>query len=293
MPPAGVQLSTEAPPLAEAKLAAPRARAGLVRRPRLEQALEAGADAALTLVAAPAGYGKTTAVRAWYESSGSALAWVTLDAGDNEPARLWAYVATAVDRVRNGLGRRALHRLRSPGTAIEAAIDEVMNGIAEYGQAFTLVLDDLQTVTDTDCLASLDYAIERLPATARVIVVTRADPALALSRLRGHGALAEVRASDLAFTASEARELLVDRAGLDLDEEQVGVLAETDRGLARRAVPRRALAAHGRGSRPRRPRIRWRPALRRGVPQPRGARGARRRPSRVLAPRGRARQLHG
>ncbi len=230
MPLAGVQLSTEAPPLAEAKLAAPRARAGLVRRPRLEQALEAGADAALTLVAAPAGYGKTTAVRAWYESSSSALAWVTLDAGDNEPARLWAYVATAVDRVRNGLGRRALHRLRSPGTAIEAAIDEVMNGIAEYGQAFTLVLDDLQTVTDTDCLASLDYAIERLPATARVIVVTRADPALALSRLRGHGALAEVRASDLAFTASEARELLVDRAGLDLDEEQVVVLLKRTEG---------------------------------------------------------------
>jgi LuxR family transcriptional regulator, maltose regulon positive regulatory protein len=230
VPLAGVQLSTEAPPLAEAKLAAPRVRAGLVRRPRLEQALEAGADAALTLVAAPAGYGKTTAVRAWYERSSSALAWVTLDAGDNEPARLWAYVATAVDRVRNGLGRRALHRLRSPGTAIEAAIDEVMNGIAEYGQAFTLVLDDLQAVTDTDCLASLDYAIERLPAKARVIVVTRADPALALSRLRGHGALAEVRASDLAFTASEARELLVDRSGLDLDEEQVGVLLKRTEG---------------------------------------------------------------
>src|SRR5580692_422140 len=89
----------------------PLARAGMVRRPRLEQVLETGAEAALTLVAAPAGYGKTTAVRAWYESSDSALAWVTLDAGDNEPARFWAYVATAVDRIRNGLGRRALHRL--------------------------------------------------------------------------------------------------------------------------------------------------------------------------------------
>ena len=225
-----MRLSTEAPPLAEAKLAAPRARAGLVRRPRLEQALETGADAALTLVAAPAGYGKTTAVRAWYESNGGALAWVTLDAGDNEPARLWAYVATAVDRVRNGLGRRALHRLRSPGTAIETAVDELMNGIADYGQAFTLVLDDLQTVTDLECLATLDYAVERLPATARVIVLTRADPALALPRLRGHGALAEVRASDLAFTASEARELLVDRAGLELDAEQVGVLLERTEG---------------------------------------------------------------
>jgi LuxR family maltose regulon positive regulatory protein len=230
VPPAGLRLSDELPPLAEAKLAAPRARAGMVRRPRLEQVLETGAEAALTLVAAPAGYGKTTAVRAWYESSDSALAWVTLDAGDNEPARFWAYVATAVDRIRNGLGRRALHRLRSPGMEIDAAIDEVMNGIADYGQAVTLVLDDLQTVTDRDCLASLDYAIGRLPANGRVIVLTRVDPALPLPRLRGRGALTEVRASDLAFTSPEARELLIDRSGLELDEEQVGILLKRTEG---------------------------------------------------------------
>lgn len=230
VPPVGLRLSDELPPLAEAKLAAPRARAGMVRRPRLEHVLETGVGAALTLVAAPAGYGKTTAVRAWYESSDSALAWVTLDAGDNEPARFWAYVATAVDRIRNGLGRRALHRLRSPGMAIDAAIDEVMNGIADYGQAVTLVLDDLQTVTDRDCLASLDYAIQRLPANARVIVLTRVDPALRLPRLRGRGALTEVRASDLAFTSPEARELLVDRSGLELDEEQVGILLKRTEG---------------------------------------------------------------
>ncbi len=137
---------------------------GMVRRPRLDQAFEAGAEAAMTLVAAPAGYGKTTAVRAWAEHNGSALAWVTLDAGDNEPARFWAYVATAVDRIRDGLGRRALHRLRAPGIGIEVAIDEVMNGIADFGRPFTLVLDDLQTVTGRECLASLGYAIERLPS---------------------------------------------------------------------------------------------------------------------------------
>src|SRR5437588_3968396 len=97
-----------------------------------------GAEAALTLVAAPAGYGKTTAVRAWCESSGSAVAWVTLDIGDNEPSRLWAYIATAVDRVRNGLGRRALNRLRMSGMGIEVAVDEIMNGIADFGRPFTL-----------------------------------------------------------------------------------------------------------------------------------------------------------
>jgi LuxR family transcriptional regulator, maltose regulon positive regulatory protein len=228
--PAGLRLTDQLPPLAEAKLAAPRQRRGLVPRPRLEHALEGGADAALTLVAAPAGYGKTTAVRAWAEHSGGALAWVTLDAGDNEPARLWTYVATAVDRIRNGLGRRAINRLRASATGVEVAVDEVMNGIAEFGQPFTLVLDDLQTVTDRECLASLDYAIERLPPSARLIVITRADPALGLARLRGRGALSEVRAADLAFTPTEARELLVDRAGLELDDEQIGILRKRTEG---------------------------------------------------------------
>jgi LuxR family transcriptional regulator, maltose regulon positive regulatory protein len=225
-----LRLIGELPLLAEAKLAAPRLRRGIVPRPRLEHDLGAGPDAALILVVAPAGYGKTTAVRAWAEHSGSALAWVTLDAGDNEPARLWTYVATAVDRIRNGLGRRALNRLRRSGFGVDVAIDEVMNGIAEFGRPFTLVLDDLQTVTDRECLASLDYAIERLPPNAWLIVVTRADPALELARLRGRAALAEVRAGDLAFTAAEARELLVDRAGLELDDEQIEVLRSRTEG---------------------------------------------------------------
>jgi LuxR family transcriptional regulator, maltose regulon positive regulatory protein len=222
--PAGFRLTDELPPLAEAKLAAPRLRRGLVARRRLEQDLEAGTESALTLVAAPAGYGKTTAVRAWAECSGSALAWVTLDAGDNESARLWAYVATAVDRIRNGLGRRALNRLRVSGRGVEVAVDEVMNGLAVFGSPVALVLDDLQTVTDADCLVTLDYAIERLPPNARLIAITRADPALELARLRGRGDLTEVRAGELAFTSVEARELLVDRAGLDLDDEQIEIL---------------------------------------------------------------------
>ena len=228
--PAGLTLTDEPLLLAEAKLAAPRQRAAIVRRPRLEQALERGADAPLTLVAAPPGYGKTTAVRAWSATSETALAWVTLDAGDNEPARFWTYVATAVDRMRNGLGRRALHRLRSHGLAIEVAIDEIMNAIADYRRAFTLVLDDLQTVTDHDCMVSLEYAIERLPVNARLIVLTRVDPALELARLRARGALTEVRASDLAFTAAEVRELLVDRAHLEFDDEQIGILLRRTEG---------------------------------------------------------------
>src|ERR1700754_4612449 len=92
------------PPLAEAKLLPPLARRGLVDRPRITASLDAGRDAALTLVSAPAGYGKTTAVRAWAGARVPALAWVTLDANDNDPVRLWTYVASAVARVRSDLG---------------------------------------------------------------------------------------------------------------------------------------------------------------------------------------------
>ena len=105
-----------------------------------------------------------------------------------------------------------------------------MNGIADFGSPFTIVLDDLQTVTDRDCLVSLDYAIERLPANARLIAITRADPALELARLRGRGDLTEVRIGELAFTYAEARELLVDRAGLQLDDEQITVLRNRTEG---------------------------------------------------------------
>jgi LuxR family transcriptional regulator, maltose regulon positive regulatory protein len=220
----------ELPPLAEAKLAAPRQRAGMVLRPNIMRALDAGADAALTLVAAPAGYGKTTAVRAWCASSETALAWVTLDAGDNDPARLWTYVATAVDRVRDGLGRRALHRLGVSGMPIETAVDELMNGIAAFGHELALVLDDFHTVTDGQCLASVEHSLERLPATARLIIITRVDPALELARLRAGGALVELRASDLSFTAAEARELLVARGGLQLEAEDIEVLLKRTEG---------------------------------------------------------------
>ena len=123
------------PPLVEAKLAAPRLRADLLPRPRITQALDAANRAALTLVSAPPGYGKTTAARAWCHGRQTPLAWVTLDSGDNDPVRLWTYLAPAVDRVRDGLGRRALQRLQAPGVAIESAIDELTNGIAARSKA--------------------------------------------------------------------------------------------------------------------------------------------------------------
>ena len=214
------------PPLVEAKLAVPSRRRGVVDRPRIMRALDAGRDAALMLVAAPAGYGKTTAVRAWCASLDATAAWVTLDAGDDDPVRLWRYVATAVDRVRSGLGRAALQRLGVAGSPVEVAVDELMNCVAALGSELVVVLDDLHAVTNEECLSSIDYALAHLPPNARVLVVARADPALRLAPLRAAGALVEVRVADLAFTAAEAHELLVVLGRLELGSEEIEALVE-------------------------------------------------------------------
>ena len=202
----------------------------MLQRPRISRALDGGDGTALALVSAPPGYGKTTAVRAWCDDRDAALAWVTLDSGDNDPVRLWRYLAESVDRVREGLGRGALQRLRVPGVAIEDAVDDLANGLAAYGDEIVIVIDDVHTVTEKECVSSLDYFIERLPSTARLVVITRTDPALKVARLRVSGGLAELRASDLAFTYAEAHGFLVGRRGVDLEAHELEVLLERTEG---------------------------------------------------------------
>jgi LuxR family maltose regulon positive regulatory protein len=217
-------------PLVEAKLAVPRVRHEVVNRPRIRQALDAGRAVSLTLVAAPAGYGKTTAVRAWCARRGVALAWVTLDDGDNDPVSLWRYVAMAVDRVRSGLGRGALRRLGVAGAPVEVAIDELMNGVGALGSELVVVLDDLDAVVSEESLASIDYALGRLPSSLHMVLLARVDPALRLARLRAADELVEVRGDELAFTPAEARELLVVLGRLELGAEEIDVLVERTEG---------------------------------------------------------------
>ena len=209
------------PPLAEAKLLAPRLPAGRVRRSRVLRTLDGDETARVALVAAPAGYGKTIAVRAWCESRHAAVGWVTLDVGDNDPVRLWTYVATAVDRLREGLGRGALHRLRSSGTEVEDAVDELLDGIRAFGRELIVVLDELEHVTAPDCLSSIDHAAARLPANARLVLVTRSDPSLRIARHRVAGTLVELRAEELAFTVEETAELLDRRGDAHLDPPEL------------------------------------------------------------------------
>jgi len=218
-------------PLLEAKLAKPRLRAGVIPRARLFDALDRLESSELTVITGPAGSGKTVLVSSWLAARPDlATAWANLDPSDDDPARLWTYVAYAVDRVRPGMARPALARLRTPRSNVQTAIDELLNGLVGYDGRVVIVLDDLHRVSSESCLRSLAYAVERLPPSSRMIVTTRSDPGRRLSRLRARGALGELRARDIAFTTKEARELVVERAGVAVTEEDIEALVERTEG---------------------------------------------------------------
>jgi len=207
----------------------PRIQPGMLRRERLLQMLGSDGGAALTVVNAPVGYGKTTLLRSWCSERPEAVAWITLDAADDDPARLWTHIATAVDRIGHGLGHGALTSLNARGAPIETTIDELMNGLVAYGRPLAIVLDDLHAVKSETSLRAIGHAIKRLPPNARMVVSTRSDPAISLARLRARGALTEVRARELAFTVEETRELML-REDIVLSSSSVELLAERTEG---------------------------------------------------------------
>jgi LuxR family maltose regulon positive regulatory protein len=218
-------------PLIEAKLAQPRIRGGVIPRARLFLALDRLENVELTMISGPVGSGKTVLVSSWLAGrSDLAPAWITLDSRDDDPFRFWTYVAHAVDRVRPGLARPALARLRMPRSHVEPAIDELLNGVAGYEGKVVIVLDDLHHVASERCLRLLAYAVERLPGATRIVATTRSDPGRRLSRLRARGALGELRAKDIAFNNEEAHELLVERSGIPVSEEDIALLLDRTEG---------------------------------------------------------------
>ena len=185
----------------------------------------------MTLLSAPAGSGKTVVVASWLDHRPDrAVAWVTLEVGDNEPVRLWTAVSTAVDRLRPGIARPALSLLGAPRCDVEAVIDELLNGLAGYDGNVVIVLDDLHHVHAAGGLSMLEYAVERLPRTTRVLATTRSDPAIRLGRLRARGELGELRARDLAFTPEELRVFLTSQGVTPLEPADVELLIQRTEG---------------------------------------------------------------
>ena len=217
--------------LVETKLYRPLPRGGLVSRPRLDRLLQQG-QPRLTLVSAPAGFGKTTLLAQWLsavEGTGVRVGWVSLDQDDREPGAFWAYVLTALERAVPAAGSAGLDLLGA-GQPPQVALTAALNELSVRPEEVLLVLDDYHLADSPDVAAGVAFLLKRLPPQVRLVLSTRADPVLPLARLRVAGDLCEVRAADLRFTDSEAARFLADATGYDLAAADVATLGARTEG---------------------------------------------------------------
>jgi LuxR family maltose regulon positive regulatory protein len=224
-------------PLLETKLFLPRPRRGLVPRPRLRERLHLGLASKLMLVSAPAGFGKTTLLVDWMATvSASAdgrtsAAWLSLDAGDNDPATFWTYVIAALGTVAPDIGTNALGLLREPQPPpIQVVLTTLLNDLGAMEVDVVLLLDDYHVIDSPEVQAGMEFLLDHLPPELHLVIASRADPALPLPRLRARGDLVEIRASDLRFTPDEAASYLNDSMGLQLTPGDVTALEERTEG---------------------------------------------------------------
>jgi LuxR family maltose regulon positive regulatory protein len=235
-------------PLLETKLHVPRGRRNLVARPRLAEQLSRGTESALTLVSAPAGFGKTTLVAEWLATApddGRSVAWLSLDARDNDPAAFWTYLVAALQAAEPALGAGARSLLQSLQSPVEAVVESLINDLSRLPNDIVLVLDDYHVVEAPDVQQGMAFLLDHLPPQAHLVIATRADPSLPLARLRARGELVEVRVADLRFTADEAAAYLSEVRGLDLTVGDVAALTGRTEGWIA-ALQLAALSLQGR-----------------------------------------------
>jgi len=209
------------------KLYIPQVRPNLVPRPRLVERLTDGLKRPLTVISAPAGFGKTTLLSELIASADSSLpvAWVSLDSRDNDPTRFGTYFLAALVTLEIGLGGDLLARLGSPQPPpLEAVFTELINQIAEAPDDFALVLDDYHLIIAEPIHAALTFLLNHLPPQMHLVIATRVVPPLPLAQLRARGQLTELRAGELRFTTDEAAAFLNQSMGLNLPVEAIAAL---------------------------------------------------------------------
>jgi LuxR family maltose regulon positive regulatory protein len=227
-------------PILATKLYIPPPRPTLVLRPRLIERLNEALHHKLTLISAPAGFGKTTLLSEWInqedERGGSIhpssfilhpskVAWFSLDKGDNDPARFLSYLVTALQTIAPHIGAWLLTALQSPQPpSAESLLTNLLNEIATIPDPFLFVLDDYHVIDAKAVDDALTFLLEHLPPQMRLVIATREDPNLPLARLRGRGQLAELRAADLRFTPAEAADFLNQVMGLSLSAGDIAAL---------------------------------------------------------------------
>ncbi len=221
-------------PLLETKLYIPGWRSGLVSRPRLIERLHEGAERKLTLVSAPAGFGKTTLLAEWLADTTAgerAAGWVSLDPTENEPALFWAYFIRALQKVRPAVGEHALSLLYSPQPPpIESVLTVLINEINATDSDFVLILDDYHLIAAAPIHGALAFLLDHLPPRMHLVLASRSDPPLPLPRLRARGELTELRAADLRFTPDEASAFLNQAMALELSASDMAKLERRTEG---------------------------------------------------------------
>jgi len=221
----------DAPVLLVTKLHPPSVLAQTIARERLFERLREGRGLKLSLVAGPAGFGKSTLLAAWREEETRErpVAWVTLDGGDNDAIMLWSHVIEALGRACPALAETIPAELVPAAPLLEVLLPRLVNALTEQGEV-VLVLDDFHRLTSAAARETLRWFVDYMPSTLQLVLATRADPALPLGALRAHGQLLELRADDLRFTAPEAHEFLNDRLGLGLAAGDVDLLVTRTEG---------------------------------------------------------------
>jgi LuxR family maltose regulon positive regulatory protein len=217
------------------KLHIPSIRAGIVSRDALVELLMRGRWGRLTLLNAPAGFGKTTLLAQWCAAASEegSFAWLSLDAADNDPVRFWTCVIDALDGLAPGTGVRAREALGAGPPALhDVAVPLLLNDLAELGRPLVLVLDDYHVIRDPRVHGSVELLVDHLPEGVHLAIATRSDPALPLGRLRARGELTELRAADLRLSGGEAAGLLRAALGVELDPADVTRLVNRTEGWA-------------------------------------------------------------
>ncbi|TVR68888.1 MAG: LuxR family transcriptional regulator [Sphaerobacteraceae bacterium] len=207
------------------KLYVPLPQPGVVHRPHLTARLNEGLHRKLTLISAPAGFGKTTTVREWISGCDRDGAWLSLDEGDSDPTRFLTYLIAALQTIDASIGQGVLRSLQSPRPPTpETILTALLNEIAALPAPFVLVLDDFHTIISQDVQKAVSFLIEHIPPQMHLVITTREDPQIPLPRLRARGQLTELRASDLRFSSGEIDEFLNQVMNLNLSGGDIAVL---------------------------------------------------------------------
>ncbi len=220
-------------PILATKLYIPLPSPDIVARPRLVDQLNDGLvkGCKLTLVSAPAGFGKTTLVSEWIDRCGRLTTWLSLDIGDNDPARFLTYLIAALQKIKPGLGADLQPALQSSQPLqVENILTTLINEIDDIQENFLIILDDYHSIDSQQVDQSLIFLLEHLPPQMHLVITTREDPHLPLARLRARNQMTELRAADLRFTQEEAGEFLNRMMKLNLSVEDIEALESRTEG---------------------------------------------------------------